>query len=130
MMSSNASAEKEKYPIHRKFIRHKIRVKVEVQMNESYQTWTNNISEDGTCFEIPRQLPVGREVVLWVYLPSNKKSKREEPVRARCRIVWHDKGKKAFAHGGQFLFFIEDGEERLKTFLTELARPITQPPPP
>ena len=128
-MQSNAAAGKKDYPIHRKFIRHKLRLKVEVQANESYQTWTNNISEDGACFEIPRQLKVGKEVVVWVYLPTSKKTKGE-PVRANCRVVWIDKGKKAFAHGGQFLSFIEDGEDKLKSFLEELNRPITQPPPP
>ncbi|MBW1808067.1 MAG: PilZ domain-containing protein [Deltaproteobacteria bacterium] len=126
-MSPDAKNEKERHPYHRRFVRHKVRLKVEVKSNQSYQTWTNNLSEDGVCFEIPKKLKVGTDVVIWIFVYRGK----ERPVRADCRVVWLSSGKKGrHLHGGQFQSFSFDGDERLKTFLAELSRPITQPPPP
>jgi hypothetical protein len=123
-MQAGKTGDKEAHPYHRRYVRHKVRLKVEVKVNEAFHSWTNNLSEDGVCFEIPRRLPVGREVVVWVYIKGG------EPVESRCRVVWHDKGKKDTRHGAQFVGFVDDGLDRLRLFLAELNRPITQPPPP
>ena len=113
--------EQEKYPYHRRFVRHKVRVKVEVQTSESYQAWTHNLSEDGVCFEIPTQLPPGREVTVWVFI-HREGERPEPPVRGRCQVAWCAEGKNNnFKHGGKFLFFQADGLERLREYLEELT---------
>jgi hypothetical protein len=115
-MQDNASGEMDRYPYHRQYVRYRVRLKVEVHVSESYPSWTHNISSNGICFEIPRQLPVGREVVLWVYVPE-----AAEPIHSRCRIVWHDRADEGHKHGGQFLFFTGDGMARLEGFLNSLS---------
>jgi len=127
METEQEAGQREQHPYHRRYIRHKVRLKIEVQTRESYQSWTNNLSEDGVCFEIPRKLPIGREVVAWIYIHKSK----EAPVQARCRIVWSAKGSSGdkIEHGGQFLRFTGDGQQRLQQYLAELSRPVSQPPP-
>jgi len=126
-MPQHAEGDRERFPYHRRFVRHKVRLKVEVKDDQGFQSWTNNLSEDGVCFEIPPRIKVGNDVVVWVYVSRDKGVK---PVKADCRVVWHDKGKKGYRHGGQFTGFEGDDRQRLLDFLKEISRPITQPPPP
>jgi hypothetical protein len=107
----------EQYPYHRKFVRAKVRLRVQVRADQSYQTWTHNISEGGTCFEIPERVQVEREVTVWVYLHSGQEV---PPVMVVGRVVWSDRGKKGFRHGAQFLTFTGDGKERLARHLSSL----------
>lgn len=126
-MGNDTSGERENYPYHRRFVRHKVRLKIDIHTGESFHSWTNNLSEDGLCFEIPRRLQAGDQVGVWVYV---ERGKGASPVESRCRVVWQDAGKKGFRHGGQFIDFGEGDLERLQKFLAEISRPITQPPPP
>ncbi len=104
----------QKYPYHRKYVRHKVRVKVDVEKAQnSYHTWTHNVSMDGVCFEIPDQLDPGQEITLWIFI----KKSSENPVQSRCRVVWHDISSSGTRHGAQFLFFASDGKERLSDWL-------------
>ncbi len=113
MEESNEQAI-QKYPYHRKYVRHKVRMKVDVEeAKNSYHTWTHNVSKDGVCFEIPDQLDPGREVTLWIYLEKSSSN----PVQSRCKVVWHDKSPSGTRHGAQFLFFASDGKKRLSEWL-------------
>ena len=111
-----ADQDREKYPYHRKYIRHRVRVKVEVEGQRSFSAWTINLSVDGLCFEIPERVAVGAEVGVWIFLTRGKK--KDPPVQARARVVWHDRGKKNHRHGGQFAEFDGDGRERLVRWLS------------
>lgn len=103
-----------KYPYHRKYVRHKVRVKVDVEeAQNSYHTWTHNVSMDGVCFEIPDQLDPGREITVWIFLQKSSSN----PIQSRCRVVWHDKSPSGTRHGAQFLFFASDGKDRLSDWL-------------
>jgi len=107
----------EKFPYHRRFVRHEIRLKLDVQAERSYHAWTHNLSRDGLCFEIPAQLELGREITAWLFLENDAAS---NPVQVRCRVVWRDKGPKGSRHGGQFLFFAADGQMRLNAWLEDI----------
>lgn len=110
-MAVQEAEARRKYPYHRRFVRHRVRVRVHVVNGKSYSTWTLNLSQDGLCFEIPVSLEVGKEVAVSVYLSRDKKS---APVDATCRVVWNDAGKGGkHRHGGQFVSFSADGQARL-----------------
>jgi len=111
---STLANKQEEYTYQRRFIRHPIRLEIEVHHTQVYTSWTQNISEDGVCFHLPFQLAIGREVEVWLYL-NNKQE--ETPIRSRCRIVWHSQDKKEVRHGGHFLFFLNNGKEILGNFL-------------
>jgi len=115
---SEAAEAVERYPYHRRFIRHKVRIKVDIQADRSFQAWTHNLSQDGLCFEIPDCLDPGREVTVWLFLD---KAGNQESVQVRCRVVWRDESPKGSRHGGQFLFFAADGQARLRDWLAERA---------
>lgn len=106
----------EKYPYHRQYVRHEIRLKVDVQTESSFHAWTHNISRDGLCVEIPARLQIGREITTWLFLDSEAD---DNPVQARCRVVWREDGSKTTRHGCQFLFFATDGKERLNGWLED-----------
>jgi hypothetical protein len=109
------SGNREQFPYHRRFVRHKVRVKVHVRSGQHFTAWTANVSEDGVSFEIPSFLPLNDEVDVWIYVPQGKKD--DAPVEARCRILWADRGKKGTRHGAQFESFAADGKERLAAWL-------------
>jgi hypothetical protein len=111
------STGQNQYPYHRHFIRHKVRLKVHVRSDTSFQTWTHNLSEGGACFEIPERVAVGEEVLVWIY---TEKVKGEPPIEARARIVWCDQGKKGTRHGAQFVSYKDDGLLRLRSHLAAL----------
>ncbi len=114
---------KEKYPYHRRFVRYSVRLKVELHTDKSYQksyqTMTQNLSESGVCFEIPKKLEKDHEVELLIFLTRKREiDPSQEPVRVTCRVVWQDFSKKGYRHGGEFLVFKGDGEKRLKQFVS------------
>ena len=115
--SPDGNEPSEEYPYHRRSIRHKIRLKVDVQTTHSFHAWTHNISTEGLCFEIPDKIQNGREITIWLFVDSDGQA---PPIQVRCRVVWRDTTKKGTRHGGQFLFFAEDGKERLDEWLQSL----------
>jgi hypothetical protein len=114
--SAAATPAMEAFPVHRRFIRHKVRLKIRLQSTAEFQAWTLNLSEDGMCLTLPEQLPKGREVTAWIH---PKRSKGHPPIQVRCRVVWHEATPKGFLHGVQFRSFSADGKERLLRFLAE-----------
>jgi hypothetical protein len=104
----------DRFPYNRRFIRRRVRLKLDVQAARSYHAWTHNLSEDGLCFEIPDKLEEGREITIWIFIDREAGL---DPVQARCRVIWHDPTDHGTRHGGKFLFFADDGSQRLKTWL-------------
>ncbi len=119
MDSAEQNADRQRFPYHRRFVRHKLRLKVEVKDDEGFSTWTQNLSEDGICFEIPRRLSLGREVIVQIYAPGGQKN---SPLPIRCRVVWHDKGSKGVVHGGQFLAIEPEARQALLSLLAGMNR--------
>jgi hypothetical protein len=106
----------EQYPYHRRFVRHRVRLRVQVSLDRSYQTWTLNLSEGGSCFEIPEEVPIGHQVGVWIF-PTNSQA---PAIESSAKVVWSDKGKKGYRHGAQFLTFVEDGLVQLRALLATL----------
>ncbi len=106
--------DRERYPYHRKFVRHRIRVKIDVLDGRSYSSWTINISEGGLCFEIPLQVEVGSEIGVWIYLSRDR---RASPIRAAARVVWNQGRGDKHRHGAQLTDFEERGREALQRWL-------------
>jgi hypothetical protein len=111
-MSDNA---RKQYPYHRRYLRRKVRLKVELLLGKNVQAWTHNVSENGLCFEIKSRLPIGRETNVDIYI---KIEDQKETIHTRCRIVWHDQGKKGFRHGAEIVSFENQGEQKLKEYLS------------
>ena len=105
---------REAYPYHRRFIRQRVRVRVEVDERESHSSWTINVSPDGLCFEIPRAVAVGDEVGIALFLSRDK---RARPVRAVARVVWCEPVKGNHRHGARFVGFGADDADRLSRWL-------------
>lgn len=116
---------RQRYPYHRRFIRIKLRLRVLVE-GRGQQSWTQNISADGLCFEIPQRLDAEQTAQVWLFPPQPESA----PVRARCRIVWRDSARKGFRYGAQFIEFFDNDRDQLLQILDTLTRPPTQPPPP
>jgi hypothetical protein len=114
---ARGAGPQDRHPYHRKFLRRRVRIRVEVQSELSFTAWTLNLSEDGLCFEIPSRIELDQEVGVWVYLG---RSGHESPVHGRCRVVWCHPTDRGTRHGAQFLRFAEDGQARLASFLSGL----------
>ena len=78
--------KRDEYPYHRRFVRHKIRVKVEVRESLSFGAWTINVSEDGLCFEIPELIDEGREATVWLYVSRTKGGSPVRSTSARITV--------------------------------------------
>lgn len=110
------SALQEQYPYHRRFARHKIRVRVAGRSKQSFSTWTINVSEDGLCFELPTALAVAEEAAVLLFVSRNPK---DPPVRATCSIVWVSPGDKGVRHGARFVSFSNGSRECLAAWLAK-----------
>jgi hypothetical protein len=105
---------RERYPYHRRFIRQKVRVRIDVDGHESHSSWTINLSPDGLCFELPRPVAPDEEVGVSVFLSRDK---RARPVRAAARVVWSERAGSGHRHGARFVRFDDGDEERLFAWL-------------
>jgi hypothetical protein len=112
--SERREAQKKKYPFHRRFVRYTIRLWILVHAKDEYDTWTQNLSRGGICFEVPDQLDDGENVVVWIHLREKQPS---QPIKCQCRIVWSEKMEKGYRHGGQFISFEDNGSSRLQSYL-------------
>lgn len=109
---------REAYPYHRRFIRQRVRVRVDVDAQESHSSWTINVSPDGLCFELPRRIAVGQELGVSVFLSRDK---RARPVQGVVRVVWSDPTGSGHRHGARFVRFDDRDGERLAHWL---GRPV------
>ena len=105
---------KSQYPFHRRFVRYSIRLWIIVRSDEEHDAWTQNISQDGVCFELPNKLEEGQAVRLFVHL---REKPPQRPIKCECRIVWNEEVEGGYIHGGQFGTFEDSGLERLTAYL-------------
>ncbi len=110
---------REAYPYHRRFLRQRVRVRIDVDGHESHSSWTINLSPDGLCFEIPRSVATGSEVGVSVFLSRDR---RARPVKAAARVVWSERAGDGHRHGAQFVRFDDDDADRLARWL---GRPVS-----
>ena len=101
--------------------RYQVNIPVQIHGGDSSSSVAQNISVDGLCFALPKEIPVGRELITWIYLPENL---GEPPITARCRTVWRSRGSKGYVHGVRYLFFLGNGSQRLKSYLDRLRQPL------
>lgn len=104
-------------PQPRRFRRHRLRCKIDLQAHHSFTAWTHDLSEDGLCFELPTRLDQGRELVVWIYLSPSGDLDRTVPIQARCRVMWSNPSAKGNRHGGQFSLFANQDKHRLREYL-------------
>jgi len=112
-MSRKNEDKKKEYPYHRRCVRHLVRRQVKVKAGESDDTWTENISRGGLCFNIPRQIDEGDEVDLNIRL----RTKPGGEVKCKCKVVWNDEEGVNHRHGCQFTTFEGEGMQHLKDYL-------------
>lgn len=112
-MSTGNDEKKKEYPYHRRFVRHSVRLQINVKAGENYDTWTENISRGGICFDIPRKIEEGETVNLSIRL----RTKPVGLVQCKCKIVWNEQDGAKCRHGGQFTSFEGQGLEHLQTYL-------------
>jgi hypothetical protein len=112
-MSDNDDKKKD-YPYHRRFVRHRVRLRIEVNADEDYDTWTENLSSGGVCFDIAGRIEDGQDVGVRIGLRDKQPS---APIHCRCRIVWGEQVDELYRHGGQFVSFKDDDLSRLKNYL-------------
>jgi hypothetical protein len=93
-----------------------VRTRLGIEAGHEYAAWAYNLSKSGLGFENPEQLDDGREITLLLFCSEED----ENPIKIRCRIVWHDRCLKGTRHGCQFLFFAGDDKHRLDAYLSRL----------
>jgi len=108
------------YACKRTHARYQVSIPVQIHGSDSDPSVAQNISENGLSFALPTEIPVGRELITWIYLPGNL---GEPPITARCRTVWRSRGSKGYVYGVRYLFFLGNGSPRLKTYLDRLSQP-------
>jgi len=113
-MTDTIDDKKKSYPYHRRCVRYRVRLRVTVSTLEDYDTWTENLSYDGTCFVIPGQIKEGSLVDVRISLRSKEPN---DLIRCRSKIVWNEKCDNGHRHGGQFVSFEGDDQARLKEYL-------------
>ena len=111
-----ARGDRERYPYHRRYARHKVRVRVEVDGDRSFSSWTINVSREGLCFDLPVRVALDRHVEVRIYLSRGKEAR---PLSATARVVWNQPSGKSFRHGGEIVAFAEGDAERLAAWLGE-----------
>jgi hypothetical protein len=113
-MAEDSEKLKKTYPYHRRWVRYKVRLRILVAAQEDYDTWTENLSRGGVCFEIPRRIEDGQVVTMRISLRVKPPG---QPVRCQCRVVWSEPSAEGFRHGGQFESFEEADLDRLNDYL-------------
>lgn len=113
-MTDTIDDKKKSYPYHRRSVRYQVRLRVKVSTLEDYDTWTENLSKDGTCFVIPGQIKEGQSVDVSITLRSKQPG---DQIRCKGKIVWNEKCERGHRHGGQFISFEGNDQARLKEYL-------------
>jgi PilZ domain-containing protein len=115
-MTDMTDDKKNNFPYHRRYARYAVRLRITVSASEDYDTWTENLSFDGVCFEIPEQIKEGQSVGINISLRNKQPN---DLIQCSGKIVWTEKLDKGHRHGGQFVSFKGDDQVRLKEYLTK-----------
>ncbi len=117
---ANTAAQKEKYPFHKRFVRKRVEIRVEVErFQEALASSSVNISPSGICFEIAEPLEQNEQIRVLLYIPRGKEV---EILKVRARMVWQEpKDDGGWRVGAAFEQFAPGDERRIRAWLLELG---------
>src|SRR5215813_13880854 len=85
---ASTAAQKEKYPFHKRFVRKRVEIRVEVErFQEALASSSVNISPSGICFELADPLEQNEQIRVLLYIPRGKEV---EILKVRARMVWQE----------------------------------------
>lgn len=87
--------------------------------NQSFSTTARNIAMGGACFEMDRELAVGTQVNLLLYLPM---AQGLELIKTLARVVWSKRRAKIYVVGASFDQFAPGDQRRLQEWLLAYVR--------
>lgn len=120
--SSNSTENKERFPFHKRFVRKRVEIRVEVErFQESLASSSVNISPSGICFELAQPLEMGEQIRVLLYIPRGKEV---EILKVRARMVWQEQKEEdtGFRVGAAFEQFAPGDERRIRSWLLELGQ--------
>src|SRR5947209_1750056 len=119
-VQANTAAQKEKYPFHKRFVRKRVEIRVEVErFQEALASSSVNISPSGICFELAERLEQNEQIRVLLYIPRGKEV---EILKVRARMVWLEpKDDDGFRIGAAFEQFAPGDERRIRAWLLELG---------
>jgi PilZ domain-containing protein len=118
---ANTDAQKEKYPFHKRFVRKRVEIRVEVErFQEALASSSVNISPSGICFEIAEALEQNEQIRVLLYIPRGKEV---EILKVRARMVWQEPKEdgEGWRVGAAFEQFAPGDERRIRAWLLELG---------
>ncbi|MCK6552944.1 PilZ domain-containing protein [Myxococcota bacterium] len=118
--AETTTAQKEKFPFHKRFVRKRVEIRVEVErFQEALASSSVNISPSGICFELGQPLEAGENFRVLLYIPRGKEV---EILKVRARMVWQEpKDDGQYRVGAAFEQFAPGDERRIRSWLLELG---------
>lgn len=118
--ADDTALQKEKYPFHKRFVRKRVEIRVEVErFQEALASSSVNISPSGICFEIGQSLEPNEQIRILLYIPRGKEV---EILKVRARMVWQEiKDDGNYKVGAAFEQFAPGDERRIRQWLLELG---------
>lgn len=120
MADDRTAQQKEKFPFHKRFVRKRVEIRVEVErFQEALASSSVNISPSGICFEIGQALEHGEQIRVLLYIPRGKEV---EILKVRARSVWQEQKESNWRVGAAFEQFAPGDERRIRSWLLELGQ--------
>jgi hypothetical protein len=114
------SVQKEKFPFHKRFVRKRVEIRVEVErFQEALASSSVNISPSGICFDIGQPLEANEQIRVLLYIPRGKEV---EILKVRARMVWQEQKDTTWRVGAAFEQFAPGDERRIRSWLIELGQ--------
>ncbi len=118
-MLEQVNEGKSEHPYHKRFIRRKIEIRVEVErLTEAINTSTLNISIGGISFQASVPLEMNEPVRILLYIPRKKDV---ELIKIESKVMWCEARNERFEMGAQFMRFSPGDQKRMRTWLQEVA---------
>lgn len=120
--AASIAEQKEKYPFHKRFVRKRIQIRVEVErFQEALASSSVNISPSGICFDIAEPLENNEQFRVLLYIPRGKEV---EILKVRARMVWQESKEdgEGWRVGAAFEQFAPGDERRIRSWLLELGQ--------
>ena len=116
--------EKIKAGSRRENPRFRMNLPVSIQESDSpdatHSAITRNLSENGLCVDLKRDLDNGAHMVIRFSVPATREI---STIVAHGRVAWKKENPQGFTYGIQFILFLGDGGTRLKSYLDSLSKP-------
>lgn len=101
-------------------LRVELPIRLEIGLeNQSFSTTARNVAIGGASFEMDRELAVGTQVNLLLYLPM---AQGLELIKTLARVVWSKRRAKAYVVGVAFDEFAPGDQRRLQEWLLAYVR--------